>query len=71
MLGSLGSDVVRELIDKIGTGIFVVDVLVDGDFRLAAINSRIEQITGLEHEEVTGKAPEEIFDAAGAARARK
>ena len=71
MLGSLDRGVVRELIDKIGTAIFVVDVLEDGGFRMAAINRRVEQITGLDNDEIAGKPPEEIFDAAGAARAQK
>ncbi|MCZ6572520.1 MAG: PAS domain S-box protein [Planctomycetota bacterium] len=71
MLGRLDRGVVRELIDKIGTAIFVVDVLEDGGFRLAAINRRVEEITGLHNEEVAGKEPEEVFDAPGAARARK
>ena len=71
MLGSLDRGVVRELIDKIGTAIFVVDVLEDGGFRMAAINGRVEQITGLDNDEIAGKPPEEIFDAVGAARAQK
>ena len=53
----------RRGIDLLGMPAFVIDVAPDGGFRLAAINARHEELTGMNHEQVAGRRLEEVLDA--------
>ncbi|GAX42690.1 two-component sensor histidine kinase [Tolypothrix sp. NIES-4075] len=50
---------------------FVVDVLKDGDFRIAGWNPATERATGLSSAEVIGKTPEYVYGAVEGARVRQ
>lgn len=53
----------RQIIDHLGIAAFVIDVGPGGIFRLAAINERHEQLTGMHHCQVAGLRIEEILPA--------
>jgi PAS domain S-box-containing protein len=50
----------RTIYDGVPQLIFVVNVLENGEFRLAGCNSAAEQIVGINHATVVGKTPEEL-----------
>ena len=71
MKGLLESDdygELRRIIDLLGVVAFVIDVDAGGGFRLAAINERHEQVTGLRHAQVAGRAIDEVLPPEAAAR---
>jgi diguanylate cyclase (GGDEF)-like protein/PAS domain S-box-containing protein len=51
----------RHFIDSIGVAAFVIDVEDDDIFRVAAINQRNEQLTGMRHSEIAGRRLEEFL----------
>ena len=51
----------RQMLDYLGIAAFVIDVVSADEFRLAAINSRHEQLTGMKHSEVAGHSIDELF----------
>lgn len=51
----------RKIIDYLGIVAFVIDVGPDDSFRLAAINERHEQLTGLRHAQVAGSRVDEVL----------
>lgn len=51
----------RQMLDYIGIAAFVIDVVSFDEFRLAAINSRHEQLTGMKHVEVAGRSVDELL----------
>ncbi len=62
----------RRMIDYLGIAAFVIDVVSDDEFRLAAINARHEQLSGMKHGEVAGRSVDEVLspDMAAAVKAR-
>ncbi len=52
----------RGILDYLGMPAFVIDVISPHEFRLAAINARHEQITGMCHEQVAGRDIDELLD---------
>jgi len=65
-------ETLRAIYKDIRISLFVVDVDLDGDFRLAGLNPAHEHLTGLTNADLAGKRPEEIrgFSQAGAAALR-
>ncbi|MFO7604433.1 MAG: PAS domain-containing protein, partial [Gammaproteobacteria bacterium] len=64
MKGLLESDdpaELRQIIDYLGIAAFVIDVDPGGVFRLAAINERHEQLTGMHHSRVAGHRIDKIL----------
>lgn len=51
----------RQIIDCLGIAAFVIDVEPGGVFRLAAINERHEQLTGMHHSQVMGQQIDKIL----------
>ncbi len=62
----------RRMLDYIGIPAFVIDVVSGDEFRLAAINARHEQLTGMKHKEVAGRSVDELLspEMAGDVKAR-
>ncbi|WP_161796340.1 sensor domain-containing diguanylate cyclase [Arsukibacterium ikkense] len=46
----------RQMLDYLGVAAFVIDVISANEFRLAAINARHEQLSGMKHDEVAGRS---------------
>ncbi len=57
----------RRFIDNLGVAAFVIDVVSENEFVLAAINASHEQATGMKHVEVAGRSIDELLDAVSAA----
>lgn len=53
----------KRLLDPIGTPTFVVDVLAEGGFRYAAFNALNELRSGIVHDDIVGRAPDEVVEA--------
>jgi diguanylate cyclase (GGDEF)-like protein/PAS domain S-box-containing protein len=68
LLESRDSTELRRIIDQLGMAAFVIDVDDDGSFRLAAINERHEQLTGMRHAESAGRRIDEILPSESASR---
>ncbi len=51
----------RRIIDYLGIVAFVIDVEPDNVFRLAAINERFEQLSGMRHAEIAGRRIDELL----------
>lgn len=51
----------RQMLDYLGIAAFVIDVVSADEYRLAAINARHEQLTGMKHDEVAGRSVDELF----------
>lgn len=58
----------RSIYDGVADAIFVVDVLENGDFRYAGLNSAHERSTGLVSTQIQGKTPQEILPPDAATR---
>lgn len=54
-------DELRQMLDYLGVAAFVIDVAATGEFCLAAINARHEQLTGMKHSEVAGRSVDELL----------
>ncbi|WP_083499363.1 sensor domain-containing diguanylate cyclase [Thioalkalivibrio nitratireducens] len=54
-------DELRQMLDYLGVAAFVIDVASAGEFRLAAINARHEQLTGMKHSVVAGRSIDELL----------
>lgn len=54
-------DELRQMLDFLGVAAFVIDVASADEFRLAAINARHEQLTGMKHNEVAGRRVDELL----------
>lgn len=54
-------DELRQMLDYLGVAAFVIDVASPGNFRLAAINARHEQLTGMKHSEVAGHSVDDLL----------
>jgi PAS domain S-box-containing protein len=54
-------DELRKMLDYLGVAAFVIDVVSADEFRLAAINARHEQLTGMKHSEVAGRSVDELL----------
>lgn len=52
----------RRLIDSLGVAAFVIDVDSHEHFRLAAINARHEELTGMKHELVAGRSVDHLLE---------
>ena len=55
------ADELRQMLDYLGVAAFVIDVASADEFRLAAINARHEQLTGMKHSEVAGRSVDELL----------
>ncbi|MBA1149232.1 diguanylate cyclase [Ectothiorhodospiraceae bacterium WFHF3C12] len=51
----------KRLTDQIGSGILMLEVCGDRRYRLLSLNCRIEQATGLRHEDMTGRYMDELL----------
>ncbi|TVP53802.1 MAG: diguanylate cyclase [Halomonadaceae bacterium] len=51
----------RQILDYLGVAAFVIDVVSADEFRLAAINARHEQLSGMKHSEVAGRSVDELL----------
>ena len=51
----------RRMLDYLGIAAFVIDVVSVDEFRLAAINFRHEQLSGMKHSKVAGRRVEELL----------
>ncbi|MCC5811780.1 MAG: diguanylate cyclase [Ectothiorhodospiraceae bacterium] len=51
----------RQMLDYLGVAAFVIDVVSANEFRLAAINARHEQFSGMKHNEVAGRSVDELL----------
>lgn len=51
----------RSIYEGIEAGVFIVDVLENGDFRYVSLNPIHERMSGLRNSEVQGKTPQEIL----------
>jgi len=51
----------RQMLDYLGIAAFVIDVVSADEFRLAAINARHEQLSGMKHSEVAGRSVDEVL----------
>ncbi len=49
------------MLDYLGVAAFVIDVISADEFRLAAINARHEQHSGMKHDKVAGRRVEELL----------
>ena len=54
-------DELRQMLDYLGVAAFVIDLASAGEFRLAAIKARHEQLTGMKHSEVAGRSVDELL----------
>ena len=63
-------DELRQMLDYLGVAAFVIDVEPAGEFRLAAINTRHEQLTGMKHREVAGRSVDELLSPEMAAKVK-
>lgn len=54
----------RQMLDYLGMAAFVIDVVSNDEFRLAAINSRHEQLTGMKHDEIAGHSVDDLLSPA-------
>ena len=54
-------DELRQMLDYLGVAAFVIDVASAGEFRLAAINARHEQLTGMKHSVAAGRSVDELL----------
>jgi diguanylate cyclase (GGDEF)-like protein len=61
LLESRDSMELRRIIDQLGIAAFVIDVDDDDTFRLAAINERHEQLSGMRHADSAGRRIDEIL----------
>ena len=61
LLESRDSEELRHIINHLGIAAFVIDVEGDDVFRLAAINERDEQFSGMQHARDAGKLIEDIL----------
>lgn len=61
----------RSIYEHVHDGIFVVDVLPDGDLRYISINPAQSQLLGMSTEEFCGQTPEQIFPPEAAAWVRQ
>lgn len=51
----------RQMLNYLGVAAFVIDVVSANEFRLAAINARHEQLSGMKHDEVAGRSVDELL----------
>ncbi len=51
----------RQMLDYLGVAAFVIDVISADEFRLAAINARHEQLSGMKHDEIAGRTVDELL----------
>ncbi|MDP2715471.1 diguanylate cyclase [Rheinheimera sp.] len=51
----------RQMLDYLGVAAFVIDVISADEFRLAAINARHEQLSGMKHAEIAGRSVVELL----------
>ncbi|MGM0767283.1 MAG: sensor domain-containing diguanylate cyclase [Pseudomonadota bacterium] len=51
----------HQMLNYLGVPAFVIDVVAANEFRLAAINSRHEQLTGLKHGDVAGRSVDDLL----------
>jgi diguanylate cyclase (GGDEF)-like protein/PAS domain S-box-containing protein len=51
----------RKMLDYLGIAAFVIDVVSVDEFRLAAINARHEQLTGMKNSDVAGRSVDELL----------
>jgi diguanylate cyclase (GGDEF)-like protein/PAS domain S-box-containing protein len=51
----------RKMLDYLGIAAFVIDVVSVDEFRLAAINARHEQLTGMKNSDVAGHSVDELL----------
>lgn len=70
-LSAIADSELKRIIDAIGLPVFVVNVGAGGSFRYAALNARHEQATGIAHEDVCGRTPQEVFGAEEARQLRR
>jgi len=49
------------MLDHLGVAAFVIDVVSADEFRLAAINARHEQLSGMKHSEIVGRSVDELL----------
>ena len=61
LLGSRDPTELRSILDCLGVVAFVIDVDADHVFRLAAINERHEQLTGMRHADVAGRRVDAVL----------
>jgi diguanylate cyclase (GGDEF)-like protein/PAS domain S-box-containing protein len=61
LLESRDSAELRHIIDCLGIAAFIIDVVEDNEFRLAAINKRHEKLTGMQHDKDAGRTVDEIL----------
>jgi diguanylate cyclase (GGDEF)-like protein len=66
LLESREPNEIRRSIDYLGVGAFVIDVMPDGAFRVAAINARLEELAGMNHRDVAGRLVDDLLDTATA-----
>ena len=64
MLLSFDTHGLKRLLDSISAPIFVVDVLSNGELRYAAFNRDNELRTGLRHDQVSGRRPDDLLEPA-------
>lgn len=51
----------RQMLDYLGIAAFVIDVVSADEYRLAAINARHEQLTGMKNDDVAGRSVDELL----------
>ncbi len=61
----------RSIYEMVEEGVFVIDVLENGDFRYAGLNPAHSRLTGLSTEDIQGKTPEQVLPPEDAASARR
>lgn len=61
----------RSIYESVHDGIFVIDVLPDGELRYVSINPAQSKLLGMETEAFLGKTPEQIFPPVAAAWVRQ
>jgi PAS domain S-box-containing protein len=52
--------VLQSILASVDLGVFLVDVLADGDFRFVEVNPAYERLTGISAAEIRGKRPREL-----------
>ncbi|WP_421657842.1 PAS domain S-box protein [Leptothermofonsia sp. ETS-13] len=61
----------RSIYETVEEGVFVIDVLENGDFRYVGLNPAHSKVTGLSTEDIQGKTPEQVLPTEDAASARR
>ncbi|HVU33187.1 MAG TPA: PAS domain S-box protein, partial [Opitutaceae bacterium] len=52
--------VLQSILESVDLGVFLVDVLPDGDFRFVEVNAAYERLTGIAAAEIRGRTPREL-----------